>query len=238
MFWWNGLNFTEILVGIAVRLFIILAVLPIHEFAHGFVAYKLGDDTAKSRGRLTLNPLAHIDWLGSAFILLVGFGWAKPVPVNPYKFDNQKRRKAGMALTAFAGPLSNLIVAFIGALVLRGFACAESSYDNLKMIEWASFILSYVIVINISLAIFNLIPIPPLDGSRIVAGVLPDKVGEFFAKYQQIISIVFIVVIFGGLLDVPLFFIQQKAVEGLYAVADALYNLVGLKEMWQMWPLF
>jgi len=233
MFWWSNLSFQELLVGIAVRLFIVLAVLPVHEFAHGFTAYKLGDDTAKQQGRLTLNPLVHIDWIGAACIMLVGFGWAKPVPVNPYRFNNQKKRKGGMALTAFAGPLSNLLFAFLGTLVLRGFACTQASLENLKMVEWAYFILYYVIAINLSLAIFNLLPVPPLDGSRIVAGALPDKVSEFFNKYQMIISLVFIVVIFGGMLDGPLSFIQQKVMGGLYWVSDSLYDLIGLKDMWR-----
>lgn len=232
MMWWSGLGLTELLIGIAVRVFIVLICLPIHEFAHGFAAYKLGDPTAKNNGRLTLNPIAHIDWIGAACIMLVGFGWAKPVPVNPFHFKNQKHRKAGMALTAFAGPLSNLLFAFLGVLVLRGFACARFLPENVNLIYYATYILFYVIAINLSLAIFNLIPIPPLDGSRIIAGVLPDKVSRFFEKYQMVISLVFIVVIFGGLLDGPLSFLQHKAIGGLYGAADWIYNIIGLEGNW------
>ena len=230
--WWNGLDLPQLLAGLAVRIFIILGVLPVHELAHGYAAYKLGDDTAKKNGRLTLNPIAHMDWLGAASILLFGFGWAKPVPVNPYKFRDQQKRRQGMALTAFAGPLSNLLVAIIATFILRGFACSANTYDNLNMMNWAYYILSLIIFINIGLAIFNMIPVPPLDGSRILMAIFPENVGNYFERYGLLFAIILMIALkfFGG----PLAFIQEKCFEGIYLGADWLYNLVGLAAHWEI----
>ncbi len=138
----------------------ILFALCFHEFAHAWTAYKLGDNTAKDEGRLTLNPLAHLDFLGTVMMFLVHFGWAKPVPVNPRNFRNPS---SGMALTAVAGPLSNIISAIGFGLLLRllimmPVAVPEALYR----------IVVYSVMINLSLAIFNMIPIPPLDGSKIL----------------------------------------------------------------------
>ncbi len=152
----------------------------LHEMAHGYAANALGDPTARLQGRLTPNPLVHIDLLGSIIIpaLLffsnagVLFGWAKPVPYNPYNFTNQKW---GEALVAAAGPATNLLLAFIFALIFR-FAGTLGLSDSFLQISW------YVVYINILLAMFNMIPIPPLDGSKILMAILPFGLQK---KYRQ-----------------------------------------------------
>ena len=155
---------------------VLIFALCFHEFSHALVAYYLGDDTAKRQGRLTLNPLAHLDPIGSLMILLVGFGWAKPVPVNPLNLND---RYTGMIKVAFAGPASNLLLAFIRGCIVRlinGF--------NIPISESISLVLYFFLYINIALAIFNLIPVAPLDGSQIFGSIIGRKNPELAWKLQ------------------------------------------------------
>ncbi len=148
----------------ALRVLAVLLCLTVHEICHGLAAYALGDPTARDRRRLSLNPLRHIDWLGLAMMLFAGFGWAKPVPVDPRYF---KRPKRGMALTALAGPVSNLLLAFLAMLfchkVLDGLVMVEDGAANLLYI----FLHLYAAPLSIGLGLFNLLPIPPLDGAKV-----------------------------------------------------------------------
>ena len=159
-------------------LFVILCILPLHELAHAWVANKLGDPTAKLEGRLTFNPLASVDPMGALALLLFGFGWAKPVPVDSRYFRKPKR---DMAITALAGPVSNLLAAFVGA-VLVAVMEAFSPYNGFTNFVYN--VLWYYVVVNISLAVFNLIPMPPLDGSRIVAAFLSDRAMYTYYRHQ------------------------------------------------------
>ena len=154
--------------------FVVFCCLPIHEYAHGLVAYKLGDDTAKRQGRLTLNPLSHLNILGTIMIFLFGIGYANPVPINPCKFKKGKM-KNGIALTALAGPLSNIIMAGISVSFSYIFMFIGIKAGSNIVIEAIITFFSYAATINISLAVFNLLPIPPLDGSRIIGCFLSDK---------------------------------------------------------------
>lgn len=185
---------------------IVFLVMPLHEFAHGFIAYKLGDNTAKNMGRLRFSPTAHIDPVGALMILFVGFGWAKPVPVNPRNFKNPK---AGMAITALAGPVSNIIAAFIGTILFYvNILIAENAILPLFVCELLYVLFSYFISVNVSLAVFNLIPIPPLDGSKILFAFLPDRIVYKAYQYERQLNSILIVLIAVGALTGPLSFLQ------------------------------
>jgi Zn-dependent protease len=172
---------------IALTLPAIIIGLTFHEYAHGWVAYLLGDRTAEANGRLTINPVAHLDPVGFILLILAGFGWAKPVPVNPYNFKGNI--KQGMLLVSLAGPATNLILAVISAVLLGLFANKNIPYFNI--------IMQYMIVINVVLAIFNLIPIPPLDGSKILAGLLPGR-QTWLEQLESYGPILLIVLVFFG----------------------------------------
>lgn len=181
---------------------IVFLVMPLHEFAHGLIAYKLGDNTAKNMGRLRFSPSAHIDPVGALMILLVGFGWAKPVPVNPRNFKNPK---VGMAITALAGPVSNILAAIVGAVLFYVNILLEvKGILPLLIAELLYYFLIYFISVNVSLAVFNLIPIPPLDGSKILFAFLPDKIVYKIYEHEREINLVLILLIAFGALTGPL----------------------------------
>lgn len=211
---------SEQIVRYGVKLMIIFLVVPIHEYAHAWAAVKLGDNTPKYQGRLTLNPLAHIDPIGAICLFVGGFGWGKPVQINPLNFRQYRK---GSALCAAAGPLSNLIVGTGGMIIYKICFYAFLSSGSEAM-YWLQFILSYFVAVNLGLAVFNLIPIPPLDGSKIVAYFAGPKWNEVMYKYQMQISIIFMIVIVFGILDTPLGWIQN----GMFTVIDKLTFFVDL----------
>ncbi len=178
-----------------IRAIVVFTALPVHECAHGYVALKMGDHTAEQQGRLTLNPFAHFDPIGTTALLLFGFGWAKPVPINPFYFRNPKR---GMMLSALAGPLSNVAMAFLLMVIYKLlyiptiFGNAASFVDTLQMI------LYYMILINVGLAVFNLLPIPPLDGSRVATYFLPKDMYFQIMRYENIIFLALLALLWTG----------------------------------------
>lgn len=167
----------------------ILIGLTFHEFAHGWVADRLGDHTARHQGRLTLNPLAHIDPMGFLMLILFKFGWAKPVPVNPYNMRGDPSRN--MLVVALAGPVANIIVAIVTA-VLIGLGLAN-------FIPYGEYLLYLTLQINVVLAVFNLIPVPPLDGSKILAGLLPGQ-SHFIYQMETYGTIILLLLLFTGVL--------------------------------------
>lgn len=182
---------------------IVLLALSLHETAHGYAAYKLGDPTANSLGRLTLNPLKHLDPIGFICMLLFGFGWANPVPINTRYFKKPRR---DMAITALAGPLSNIALAAVFAVLLRIFYTVlwNLAFPSETLSQLAFYFLVFLyygISLNVTLAIFNLLPIPPLDGSRILSAFLPPMVAYKFMKYERVISIVLMILLFVGVLS-------------------------------------
>lgn len=211
-------DFFILMIRLFSRLFVIFCTMPIHEYAHALIATKLGDQTPRLSGRLTLNPMAHISPLGALMIILCGFGYAKPVSVNPRNFKDSKK---GMALTAIAGPISNLIMGFIFTFVSVIFSGLE--YSTLTN-AFNSFFL-FAAVININLAVFNLLPIPPLDGSRILQLLIPAKYYYKFLEYERYITIVVFVLILTGVLSEPLSEMSDKIFEIFYYVANLPFKL-------------
>ena len=188
----------------------ILIASTVHEYAHGLAAYKLGDPTAKAYGRLTLNPLKHIDPIGALSMILFRFGWSKPVPINEYNFE---KRELGTAIVSFAGPLSNLLLATIFGSINLIF------HPNLESI-FGIFLLTFTLI-NISLAIFNLIPIPPLDGHKIVRAFLPKKLRYYWEKMEKF-SFLFIL-----LLSIPCSPIGKSVLGWISTILAQLLALFG-----------
>lgn len=216
----SGASFQEILLQIALTVPVILIALTFHEVAHGFVSYKLGDPTAYNQGRLSLNPLKHLDPVGTVCMLLFRVGWAKPVPVNSRYY---KKPKLGMALTAFAGPLMNLLLGFVGVIVtgiVWKIASLTGGYSHL--LEVLDLFFNYFAVMNVYLAVFNLLPIPPFDGSRIAFIFLPDRLYFSVMRYERIIQIIILVALWSGVLSLPVQVISNAIMSGMYF----LINLV------------
>ena len=203
---WGGFDFTYIL-SILLSVVPSLLCITFHELSHGFVAYKLGDDTAKRAGRLTLNPIRHIDPMGLLMMAVFHFGWAKPVPINMYRFKDPKK---GMAITALAGPASNLILAFVfvfvwGALYQPLYRTSAGQY-LLQMLSLGAYI-------STGLAVFNLIPIPPLDGSKVLLAVLSDENYTKLMRYESYGMIIMVALVATGILGRPL----STAVSTIYS---------------------
>lgn len=207
----------NIIAEILAVLVIIFLILPFHEWAHAFAASKLGDTGIKQRGRLSLNPLSHIDPIGALCMLLFGFGWAKPVPVDPRYFKNPK---VGMAITAFAGPLANVVAGFAGLLIFNVIYYIFPQFAVTAFGGWVLVFLSFYIQVNVNLAVFNLLPIPPLDGSKILFTVLPDKAVAFCYRYQMFFFIALFALVSYGPLKWVLSFLSGGLLTGMEFVAN------------------
>lgn len=210
----NGFS-TDTIIGLCVRIFMIFCILPVHEYAHAFAAQKLGDETARLSGRLTLSPIAHIDPFGAILMIVAGVGWAKPVPVNMHNLKT-KNKKLGMAIVSFAGPFSNILMALFFLIIMNGvvtFAPVTTLTQTIYMFTY------FAASINITLAVFNLIPIPPLDGSRLITLIIPDKYYYQIMKHERYIGYAFMLLVLVGTIDVPLSYLSSFLYTGLDAIA-------------------
>lgn len=198
----------------ALRVAAVFICLTIHETCHGLAAYALGDPTAKSMHRLSLNPLRHIDWFGLLMMFMAGFGWAKPVPVDPRYF---KKPKQGMALTALAGPASNFLLALVTIVISKGILlyCADSPWAETAFV----FCLYTLAPLSIGLGLFNLLPIPPLDGSKVLAVLLPDQAYVRLMRYERYGLLALLALSYFGLTGSWI----SGAIMGVYS---ALLNLI------------
>ncbi len=230
----NG-TLADKMLAILVALIALLPALTVHEWAHGFAAYKLGDSTAKADGRLSLNPLDHLDPIGSLMLLLVGFGWAKPVPVMTRNFKKPKR---DFAITAFAGPFANLVMGLISAMlfVLCHYCSVKFGFSGIYA-TIISRIFLYSLLYNIGLGLFNLIPIPPLDGSNILMCLLPNRLAMKYAQIRYYTRYIFIALIIlsrmpyplGAIYDIvffPLNFLRDFLTDGFVWIFDVIFSRI------------
>lgn len=217
---WEGLNWsylTDILISIIPALICI----TLHELSHGYVAYKLGDSTAKNAGRLTLNPIKHIDIMGLAMMVFFRFGWAKPVPVDMRRFKNPK---TGMAITALAGPAANFVIALVFTLIYGALFLPLLRNGG----AFAGFLLDMLfrtVYLSTALAIFNLIPIPPLDGSKVLGALLSDQTYFKLMRYERYGMILLLVVVSTGILGRPLSTATGFVIDRLMLIAQWIVDM-------------
>lgn len=215
--WFQQLNFDSLISGGMVVVAALLSI-TFHETCHGLVANWLGDPTAKNAGRLTLNPLKHVDLVGLAMLVIFRFGWAKPVPVDARNFRHPKR---DMVLTALAGPLSNLVLALVALLAEWILRLLFLLYSAPEAFWYLPLLLEYVAVISIGLAVFNIIPISPLDGSKVLLAFLPTRIYMKWMRYEQYGMFVLMALLLLGILDGP-----------LQALRDVVYTLLNFVSIW------
>jgi len=204
----------------------VLIAITFHEFAHGYAAYKLGDNTAKNEGRLSLNPLDHLDPIGTLMLLVAGFGWGKPVHVNPRNYTRKMSMEKGEAIVSLAGPLMNFVLAIIFTLIY----CAIYKFANTAFITSniggiIILLISSTISINIGLGVFNLIPLPPLDGSKIIMPFLPYNAKQFFVNNEQIFYIVFVLIWITGVAGTIITPAIGAVSKGIFALGKLIFGL-------------
>ncbi|WP_069998038.1 site-2 protease family protein [Cellulosilyticum sp. I15G10I2] len=199
----------------------ILIAISMHEFAHGYMSYRLGDPTPKYHGRLSLNPLQHLDPMGTLCLLIFHFGWAKPVRVNPHYYQNKKR---GMVMVAMAGPIMNFGIAFIATIAMGIILKVTGGQAGLS-IQYIFRFFSYLTIINIGLGVFNLIPVPPLDGSKVLGAILPEDKYFKYMQYERYGHIILIILIMFNLLDLPLRMMRSGLNSWMWAIVQLIFQL-------------
>ena len=216
---WSGLDWNylvEMFVGVIPALICI----TLHELSHGTVAYALGDDTAKRMGRLTLNPIKHIDIMGLIMMVLFRFGWAKPIPVNMNSFKDPKK---GMAITALAGPVSNVLIAVVFLFLYGLFYVPLSNGGSVS--NFIIQMISLTAYMSLAFAVFNILPIPPLDGSKVLFSLMNDKQYQTLMRYERYGMLLLLALVASGILGQPLSSLTQNLFNRLFVVANAGYKI-------------
>lgn len=209
-----------------IRLVMLLAIMPIHEYAHALVAYKLGDNTARFNGRMTLNPMAHLDLFGSIAFILAGFGWGKPVPIYG---SNLRKPKRDMALVALAGPVSNVLLGTILVVIYKVLGVVFMQVGFTTGLARAILVIIFTLAqTSVYWAVFNLIPVPPLDGSRLLEYILPHSIYYKIEYYQRYIYIALLVLLFSGILMGPIVFVSNFIMKFILFITSPLDLLLNL----------
>ena len=209
--------------SLAVQMIAVILAMSVHEMAHGLMSYWLGDPTAKNMHRLSLNPFRHIDWSGLLCLLIFGFGWAKPVPVDPYYY---KDRKTGCIWTAFAGPAANFILAFVCVLIYYGLIRFSPQFALMNGIgQFIEQVMAVTAIISTGFGIFNLIPVPPLDGSKIVFAFLPEDKYYKFTRGTPWMTILFIALLWSNVATGPIIWLRGEFIDIFSKAAMSLFGL-------------
>lgn len=226
--WFRGIDLNQIIQWLMFAAAALLSI-SVHESSHALAAWRLGDDTARRMGRISLNPLHHLDPVGFLMMVVVHFGWAKPVPVNMYRFKNPK---TGMAVTAAAGPISNMLLALLSGILywiaglswVKGVRAGTMAENGFLYYVYQFFFVC--LVLNAGLAVFNLIPVSPLDGSKILAIFLPEKAHTWLMRYERYGMLLLMLLLFTDVLDGPLDFLRSGLIEGVTLIARPLASLI------------
>ena len=216
---------TDAILNILMTLPAVLIAITFHEFAHGFAADRLGDDTARRQGRLNLNPFSHLDPIGTIMLVFAGFGWGKPIEINPRNFNRTVKMSVGEAIVAAAGPIMNLILAIVFAIIYAVVWKFAPDFLGTQIGGIVILLLRACITINIGLGIFNLIPLPPLDGSKIIGGFLPYRVKSWFENYYHIFYIVFVLIWVTGIAGMIISPLISLTYEGIMSVVSSIFKV-------------
>lgn len=212
------------LIGLLLTLPGVIIAITFHEFAHAFVADKLGDDTPRRQGRVTLNPLAHIDPIGFFMLIVAHFGWGKPVEINPRNFNRKMSMSAQEALVAVAGPVMNIIIAFILTIILFAIATFSGTFIFTTTGSFLVIAIQMAISVNIGLGVFNLIPVPPLDGSKILMHILPTNAKNWVIEHQNIFYIVFLILWITDLVSYIISPVINVVSSGIYGLVSLIFK--------------
>ena len=222
----NYITNPNALLGLLVSIPGVLIAITFHEFSHGFVAYKLGDNTARNEGRLTLNPFAHMDPIGTLMLLFAGFGWGKPVQVNPRNYTRKMSMEKADALVSAAGPIMNFILAIVFTLIYYAiFKYAGITFVTSTVGKVVLLLISATISINIGLGVFNLIPLPPLDGSKIFLPILPRNAKSWFIQYEHAFYAIFLIIWISGIAGAMITPLIEKLTELFLNFAMTIFGL-------------